>query len=147
MTRIEPMRFQGQVILDPVTKKFILKLKNIRYWKHYIKRFSGPVVVTLETQKKVRSLKSNRRYWGAVIGAAMEDAAEFSGYTKEEVHEIFKQRHLQPQIIKFKSCDYPIWTTKNLTDGEFTEFGMKVEQDLAEMGIRIKTVKEYYEGI
>lgn len=147
MSRPQPLRFQGDVKFSSEKKKYVLELRNKLGWAHYLGRFKGPVSITIETLRKVRSYKSNRRYWGAVVSTALDEAEQFTGHTKEELHEIFKQRHLQPILAEFQGKKYPLWSTKKLTDGEFVEYCMKVEADLAEMGIRIPTPEEYYIGI
>lgn len=147
MSRPQPLRFLGDVIFDSENHRYKLKLKNEAHFRHYLARFKGPVTIQVATRRKVRSMKQNRRYWGGVIGTALDEAESFTGHTKDELHEIFKQRHLTPQIVKFQGKEYPIWTTTNLTTGEFVEFCMKVEADLAEMGIRIPTPDEFYAGI
>lgn len=141
------MRFQGEVFFDTKVNHCRLKLNNSQHFNYYLARFKGPVVVQVETRRKVRSYKSNRRYWGAVIGTALDEAESFTGHTKDELHEIFKRRYLKPRLVKFKGEEYPIWSTRNLTDGEFVEYCLKIETDLAEMGIRIPTPDEFYKGI
>lgn len=150
MARPTPIRFQGDVVFDPAAPggaRYRLKLASEKAFRHYIKRFVGPVTLQLASRRPVRSYKQNRRYWGGVIETALEEAEEFTGHSKDELHEIFKQRHLKPVLATFKGKDYPIWSTKRLTVGEFVEYCMKVEQDLAELGIRIPTPDEYYRGI
>jgi len=147
MARPQPIRFQGEVVFDPKERRYRLRLNSEKAFRHYIGRFKGPVTLQVSSRLKTRSLKANRRYWGAVIGTALEEAEQFTGHTKDELHEIFKQRHLKPKVIQYKGSQYPLWTTKTLTDGEFVEYCMKVEQDLAELGVRVPTPEEYYKGI
>lgn len=147
MARPTPIKFQGDVVWDPEEKRYRLKLASEKAFRHYIARFKGPVSLQVSSRLKVRSYKANRRYWGAVVGTALDEAEQFTGHTKEELHEIFKQRHLKPVLATFKGKDYPLWSTKRLTDGEFVEYCMKIEADLAEMGIRVPTPEEFYKGI
>lgn len=147
MSRPQPLRFLGDVIFDSENHRYRLKLKNETHFRHYIARFKGPVTIKVESRRKVRSMKQNRRYWGAVVQTALDEAEAFTGHTKDELHEIFKQRHLKPVLAQFQGKDYPLWSTKNLTDGEFVEYCRKVEDDLMQMGIRIPTPEEHYNGI
>lgn len=141
------MRFQGIVSFDPGTHRYKLKLKNETHFRHYIARFKGPVTIQVATSRPVRSMKQNRRYWGGVIGTALDEAESFTGHSKDELHEIFKQRYLTPVLAQFQGKEYPLWSTKNLTDGEFVEYCQKIEADLATMGIRVPTPSEFYAGI
>lgn len=149
MPRLSPIRFQGKVVWNEATKRKRLELNNKTYFNHHIQKFDGDVSIEIAPKKKVRSYKQNARYWGGVIDSAIEDAVELTGYTKEQMHHIFKVRHLSPEVLKdpFTGEKVPVWSTKKLTPGEFVEYCHHVEQDLAKLGIKIMTPEQFYKGI
>lgn len=104
--------------------------------------------VTVESEKKTRSLQANRRYWGLIVPAFAEycghevfpQSAEESGMTpKDSAHQVLKA-----MFIGRKKITLPDGTevevepsTKSLTTKEFADLQDKAERLLVANGIRL----------
>jgi hypothetical protein len=92
------------------------------------------VIVTIEPRKAARSQNQNRWYWAQVVGLV----AEHTGYSPEEIHEIYKAKFL-PHHVDF--CDehgevvaeFVIGgSTTKLNKVEFGEYCERIRQWAAE---------------
>jgi hypothetical protein len=54
----------------------------------------GPVTVTIRPTRKPRTLAQNAWYWGSCVDLV----SEHTGYTPEEVHEIWKQMFIPKHV-------------------------------------------------
>jgi len=121
-----------------------------------VRAAAAGTVVTLEKQKLTRSAAQNRLYW-MWIGIIAQEL----GYSKDEMHEIYKERLLWPILIRdsdeFAELNSRIravfeagmkleaaelrkhvigmLTTTKLTVQQFTEYLREIEADALRMGI------------
>ena len=87
---------------------------------NYIASLSGEVEVSVQKrqQRKDRSNKQNRYYYGVICGVVSSE----TGYDKDEVHEIMKSKFLKSyKTIKGKEYRY-IKSTTMLSTKEFEEY-------------------------
>ena len=75
-----------------------------------------------------RSIQSNRYYW-AVLNEVIRQTAEYTGHTKDELHEAFKDMFLKSNFVNVltgESGERAKSTTK-LNSAEFSEYVEKVK--------------------
>ena len=74
-------------------------------WRGILARFEGRrVTVTLEQERKRRSLRANAYLWGVVY----RTAAEWSGHDEDELHELMKARFLPRVAVLHGTSGPPI---------------------------------------
>ena len=102
------------------------------------------VVVRPYTDKSPRSNQQSRYYWGVVIPLI----SDYTGYTKDEIHEILKHLFLA-EMLEIKSKDgeqHKIRIAKSTTDLNTTEmedFLSNIRQWAAmELGVFVPTPNE-----
>lgn len=113
---------------------------NQKAWLDYLLSVDKKkLVVTIERETGVRSISQHRYYW-----ACLEVIANHTGNHSNELHELFKRLFLPPKFIKVlgKEIKIPSSTT-NLNKSEFTEYMMKIEAEVASMGITLPKPDEY----
>jgi hypothetical protein len=102
---------KGQLLFD-----------NLLHWLDYAKLNEGKKVV-VEVIRQKRSKNENNYYW-----QVLEWLSEETGYTKSELHELFKGMFLKKHIeIKGKSYTV-IRSTSELNTTEFEEYLSKIRQ-------------------
>jgi len=90
-----------------------------------------PWSITIERQKKKRTLNQNALYWQwvTIIGNQL-------GYFKDDMHELLKDDHMTPKIVMFGGEEREVRSIKNLSTKEMSEYMDKVSLWAnAEMGI------------
>ena len=100
----------------------------------HISRFDGKdVEVIVRPARSKRSLDANKFYWGIVV----ELAARHFGYTKAEMHEIFKSM-FNSEVIHFQKKEVKIVkSTASLSVKRFSEYVDRCIRFCAEEGIII----------
>lgn len=80
--------------------------------------FEGKAVeLKLDRVRDSRSLRQNRFYWGVVLS----EIAKSTGYTTEEVHELFKDKFLPRKFVGVGSLSKEVQkSTAKLTTDEFS---------------------------
>jgi len=113
------MRFNAKI--TDRTLKFI----NPEYLKNFLREMSEGqfLIIDIEKRKNIRSLSQNSLYWGYILPTI----ADYTGYTSEELHSVFKRQFLPRKYItlanKRKLVDP---TTTKLTTKDFTEYIEKI---------------------
>lgn len=109
-----------------------------RNWKQVLSKIArmkdGEVVITITPRKAARSLNQNAWYWSQVVGLV----AEHTGYTPDEIHEIYKAKFL-PRNVDFCDQDGVVvaefvigGTTTKLNKVEFGEYCERIREWAAE---------------
>lgn len=120
-------------------------IREIKDGKLSVNVPDGKYLITIESVPKRRSLRALRFYWGAIVSLI----AEHTGYTKEEVHELFKAKFNRKEIPDFETGEMIVFggSTREMTTQEFSEFTAKAEDVARYLEIRIPSIEEYWEGL
>ena len=102
-------KFKGTIIKGQIRA-------DVGFYKWLTTLEGQAVEVIVRKQRKQRSDNQNRFYWGVII----EMLSEFTGYTREEMHEALKFRFLaagqdENGLVKIRS-------TATLTTDEFINY-------------------------
>ncbi len=89
------------------------KLDDIKY----------PAVVSV-SEGNIRSVLSNRRYWGVVVKAIQQHAKDQGlSYSKESLHEFLKQEKYGKKLIEINGHVQQVAArSSKMTDKQFSEF-------------------------
>jgi endo-beta-N-acetylglucosaminidase D len=94
----------------------------------------GEVEIRIERKKATRSPQANRWYWSCVVGLV----AEHTGYTPDEIHEIYKAKFLPKRLAvsdgngEIKGEFVIGGTTTKLSTAEFADYCDRIRQWAAE---------------
>jgi hypothetical protein len=91
----------------------------------------GEVAVTVRKHHATRSVQQNRWYWGSVVGLV----ADHTGYTPEEIHEIYKAKFL-PRVMEIPG-------TSGEVVAEFTIGGSTTQMNKLEFGEYCEHIREW----
>lgn len=92
-------------------------------------------IMDLKREVKKRKLSQNGLMWWWLDDIAKE-SGDIIGCTKEEMHEIFKEKFLVPKVVEIEGDSYRIYSTKNLNRNEMYEYMEHIDRWAAqEMGI------------
>ncbi len=80
-----------------------------------------PWTITIEPYRNRRSRSQNSLMW-QWVGDVVEHIYTATGQDKDDVHEFFKQKFLQPRIITVGDETVTTWSTKNLTTSEMSDY-------------------------
>lgn len=86
----------------------------------FLKDLPFEVEITFEKPSDIRSVAFNRYYWGVLI----KEAREHFGYTREQMHAVFKNMFIDPITIENKLTGEVIEerTTTKHTTAEFYKY-------------------------
>ena len=84
-----------------------------------------PWVLTIERETKRRTLSQNALLW-KWVDEVVRHVHEHTGHDKDEIHEFFKQKFLQPRHITIGGDDCFLYSTRNLTKAEMTNYMNKI---------------------
>lgn len=122
---------------------------KIRNWDRVAGELSkmrdGEMRVAISKHRATRSLSQNAWYWGCVVGLV----AEHTGYTPDEIHEIYKAKFL-PKRLAFADGNGEVHdefviggTTTRLNTLEFSEFCESIREWAADsLGVNIPDPQE-----
>ena len=81
-----------------------------------------------------------------LFGVVYKYGGDYLGYTKEELHELMKKRHVPIWKVSKETGEKELHggSTSNMTVKERAEFIDKVRRDLAEMGANTPDAKDIY---
>jgi len=118
-----------------VTETGEVRLADPIAWRARLARLRGKRVwLTVDKEALVRSPSQNRLMWGWHLAIL----AEYTGYTVEELHQVFRWRHLRREILlPGGEVAETTRSTTELSIEEFSEYLRKIERDGAEMGCAI----------
>ena len=89
----------------------------------YLKSFSGKVEMLLYAWKAKRTDKQNRYYW-----AFLRMIGEETGYTEDELHELFKQKFLDKRKIQVLGQEIEMYpSTTKLSRKEMADYITQIE--------------------
>jgi len=92
-------------------------------------------ICEVKKKTKKRSLSQNNLMW-AWLDKVAKEASRVTGYTTNEIHEIFKEKFLQPEIRSLGGEDYKIYSTKDLSTIEMSEYMSSIDRFCAsDLGI------------
>jgi hypothetical protein len=77
--------------------------------------------VSVARKRKRRTLNQNALYW-KWIGEVVDHVSDCTGYEKDEVHEYFKQRFLEPKAIEIDGFAAKRYTTTDCDTGEMAKY-------------------------
>ena len=101
----------------------------------YLERLrDGEYILEIVKTKNQRTAAQNRLYW-----KWLSLISDYTGYTKEEMHEYFKQEYLPSKEVLGKQI--PKSTTDLDTKG-FTDYLKKIEQMTKQYNIKLPTIRE-----
>ena len=106
----------------------------------YLRGLAGKRVKVAVSQERFgRTLRANSRYWVAVVPAM----SEWSGYEKDEAHELFKEMFLRVErelpggrVVEI------VRSTAKLSTEEFYEYTERCTRFLAGHGVRVPELGE-----
>lgn len=121
-------------IFYATSRDMSLKFDNNRALLDYLLSVEKKkLVVTIERETGVRSGNQNRYYW-----SCLEIIANNTGHNSSELHELFKRMFLPPKFINVLGKELKVpGSTTNLNKSEFVEYMMKIEAEVASMGITL----------
>jgi hypothetical protein len=97
------------------------------YYNSNIKALEGKtVVLSIRTPESQRTIDANKYYWFLITSIA-----EYSGHTKKELHEFFKDEFLSEQVVVFGKR---LNKRKSTTELSIKAFYIYCENILAYMG-------------
>ena len=103
------------------------------------------VLITIEPVPRRRSLKANRRYFGALVRLL----SEHTGHTVDELHEDLKLTLNPKEATDLRTGEVKTvgGSTRLMTSGEFADYTLKVSELCDFLGVRIPTVEEYWASL
>lgn len=98
-------------------------------------RVTGRAVdVCIKRQVKHRSNSQNRFYWGCVL----QEIANSTGHTTEDLHEVFKREFLPKQFVVIGDEEFEIAkSTTELTTTEFEQYIERIRVFASGFGVQI----------
>lgn len=103
--------------------KFDLRQKDIlRRWLNNLNGFKVELVI--KKYRKKRTIPQNSYYWGIVLDLI----SEASGYTTEELHELFKRLYLKKEIVIGGKVYEVSISTKKLNTDQFEKYIEKIKR-------------------
>ena len=117
-------------------KQVILRTDEDRQrFVRWINLFSlgKPVLITLESYRKKHS-RSQRGLYRIWLG---EIASETGEMDPDELHEIFKRKFLTPEEMEIFGEKQLVYTTKNLSTIDYSEYMTRIEVLVADYGIML----------
>lgn len=95
------------------------------------------VTVTIERKRNSRSKEQLAYYWGVVL----PEIAHHTGHSVDELHEIFKSKHLRKKHFWRGNNITTIGSTSSLTLAEMSDFISNVILEANELGIEVPEAK------
>jgi hypothetical protein len=117
---------EGQFKPDTVTK-----------YRGILARFEGRrVTVTVEAERKHRSLPANARYWGLIVATM----SEWSGFEKDECHELLKAMFLPRREVNLPTGEAATLapSTADMLSDDFYEYTSRCERWLVGQGVYLE---------
>jgi hypothetical protein len=104
-----------------------------------------PVIVTVETVPKQRSLKANRYYFGAKV----RKISELTGMTVPDVHESLKVAFNPKQIPNLSTGEIVTvgGSTREMTSEEFAIFSDKADEILEFLNANFPSQEEFWKRL
>lgn len=99
------------------------------------------VIVHIERRRRGRSKEQNAYYWAVVL----PEISAHTGYTPEELHEIFKTRYLARKRVWRGGEITTVKSTTTLTTNEFAEFLTDVIVEARDLGIDVPEADKAYQ--
>ena len=102
-----------------------LHFANIERLNMDVTRYNNKTVeVTIKEYKPKRSNQLNQYYWGVVV----KIISDYTGYTKEETHELLKQTFLKKKVLIEDTWYDTTESTTKMNNKEMLEFIEEVKQ-------------------
>lgn len=125
------MRNDGPIFGRGVVRNGRLRIEQSNVFAAQLQSLrDGVVEIQIERKRATRSQQANRFYWGVLVDLV----ASHTGYTPDEIHEIFKAKFL-PKRLAVQDGNGEIkgefvigGTTTKLTTGEFSDYCRAIEQ-------------------
>lgn len=111
-----------------------LVLDNPKWFNEMLSLYAdAPVSITVERVRHSKSKEQLGYYWGVVLPEIAAD----TGHSIDDLHEIFKSKHLRKKKVWRGQNITTISSTKELAVGEMAEFITSVIAEANELGIEI----------
>jgi hypothetical protein len=116
-----------------------LKLNSRNFFEKRISEYEDcPVLLQVERVRSIRTLAQNSLYWGVWLPMI----AESTGHTSDELHEFYKSMFLPKRFIKVGEKSVAIsGSTTDLSISEFSDYLMKIQAEVAQMGIELPSTE------
>ena len=99
-----------------------------------------PVELKIERVRSIRTLAQNALYWGSWLPVISDS----TGHSTQELHEFYKKMFLPKKVIVLNKKEMVIDdSTTNLNIAEFSDYLMKIQAEVAQMGIVLPCSEEY----
>jgi hypothetical protein len=110
----------------PINKAGMLPKQASESIKKELLLFAGKrVTITIEKYKKIRSNEQNAYYHGVII----KIISDYTGYSKEEVHELLKKEFIGKKTVKIGDREVEIGeSTTKLTTTDFMGYISEIQQ-------------------
>ena len=117
-----------------------LKLNSRNFFEKRISQFEDcPIMLEVERVKSIRTLAQNSLYWGVWLPMI----AESTGHASDELHEFYKSMFLPKRIIKVGEKTIAVsGSTTDLSISEFSDYLMKIQAEVAQMGIELPSTEK-----
>lgn len=127
-------------------KYTIHNTESLSHVQHVISNLDCEKKWDVEIKRKTsgRSLSQNALYWRWMSKIASL-VSDHTGYEKDEVHELFKERFLDPKIIVIADIEKKIYSTKGLTTKQMADYMNAVDRFcIQELGIGLPIPEEMH---
>ena len=123
---------RDEIVTTATTTKGRLRVRNWNRVESELKNSrDGEWLVTISRAKATRSGQANRYYWGTVVQAV----AEHTGYTPDEVHEIFKAKFIPKRLA--------LADGNGEAQGEFVIGGTTTRLDTTEFYEYVEAIRQW----
>ena len=137
------LRRLNTFVAHGVIKNGKLVLDNPAYFRTIVSGYEDTpkVRITIEKQRGAKTLKQLGYYFGVVL----VEIARHTGYSVDELDDIFKAKYLK-RSLKWRGGDLQVITSKaNLTSDEMGEFISAVVLEGQELGCEIPDPNKHWD--
>lgn len=128
--------------LAEVEEGKIKVLAHLAYRAFLQKHVGKRVYLVIKPVTKTRTTNQNSYYWGGVL----TPISDHTGYSVEDLHELFKGMFIGRQEITWRGVKHKIPPSSKIKDTkEFGEYIDKITVEATDLGVKILTPEEYYE--
>jgi len=117
-------------------------LNNERWFNGHLSLYEDcPITLIVERKAKDRSKEQLGYLWGVVYPCI----SEYTGYSPEDLHELFKAKFLKNKMVWRGSDIFTVKSTQQLKSGEMAEFITNVIVEAADLGIEVPPPDKAYQ--
>jgi hypothetical protein len=117
-------------------------LNNERWFNGHLSLYEDcPITLIVERKSKDRSKEQLGYLWGVVYPCI----SQYTGFSPEELHELFKAKFLKSKMVWRGSDIFTVKSTSQLKVGEMAEFISCVILEAGELGVEIPLADKAYQ--